>query len=826
MTPTPVEGVRGGPGVGALAAGGSDGRDGGDGNGGRGGDAGAGSGGGAGDGGAGVAGRGSGSGGLLSAFSNLMAVLDGPPTAPMSAGAVSGRDVSGGGSGGRGGGEAPLPSSFFIPDAGAPGLTAVDVMGIDTEAFVAGIPFQSPPPRVWAAQAGPGGAAGSGPVSSLAGVSAGADSGGSALVGDGTSPRRRQRSPPPHPLPPPAVVPTGGGGLPPPPPPSPGDAGRDASGGLFFSFASLLATTASAALEVLTREDAPPSAGGSDDEGVGGGGGHSPDGGGPRGVLLPGPVDSGGGGHPPPRRRRSRAAALAALLNAPDVDLSALRAAAWPGLACAPRAGVWKLLLGYAPCNAARRRTALGRKRGEYRAAVEQHCGWGDAGRGGGVEGGKSSPKRRGGSGSGGGAGSQPGSHAGRATSGELASGGRVGAGGGTSSPPATGIEDEDASTRRQVAVDVPRTCPGLPLFHVDAVAAAMERVLYVWAVRHPACGYVQGMNDLVTPFFAVFLAEHATPDAGEGTDTRRRRRQRGRGDSGDGGSGFRGDGGRSPPQPDCDGGGHGLANGVAAGDARAGERPARRGSEEGETDGMEGSHPTDGNGDDGSGRGRGGASSGREDGDDAAATGNSYDDSEDDDVEEEGAGGGGGVSLATLLSWSHLDASRLRPGAVAIAEADAYWCFAALLGSIQDHFTFAQPGIQVRVHYLSQLVHRVDRELADHLTAHGLDYMAFAFRWFNCLLMRELPFPLLVRLWDTCLAEVDGFSVFLVYVCAALLVRFRGELLDRDFQGMVMFLQALPTGEWDGRDLDMLLGQAYMWHTIFGASPGRIHRT
>ncbi|OSX74022.1 hypothetical protein BU14_0313s0007 [Porphyra umbilicalis] len=91
---------------------------------------------------------------------------------------------------------------------------------------------------------------------------------------------------------------------------------------------------------------------------------------------------------------------------------------------------------------------------------------------------------------------------------------------------------------------------------------------------------------------------------------------------------------------------------------------------------------------------------------------------------------------------------------------------------------------------------------------------------------MRELPFPLLVRLWDTCLAEVDGFSVFLVYVCAALLVRFRGELLSRDFQGMVMFLQALPTGGWDGGDLDLLLGQAYMWHTIFGASPGRSHRT
>jgi len=29
---------------------------------------------------------------------------------------------------------------------------------------------------------------------------------------------------------------------------------------------------------------------------------------------------------------------------------------------------------------------------------------------------------------------------------------------------------------------------------------------LYVWAIRHPASGYVQGINDLVTPFFQVFL--------------------------------------------------------------------------------------------------------------------------------------------------------------------------------------------------------------------------------------------------------------------------------------------------------------------------------
>lgn len=34
----------------------------------------------------------------------------------------------------------------------------------------------------------------------------------------------------------------------------------------------------------------------------------------------------------------------------------------------------------------------------------------------------------------------------------------------------------------------------------------SLERILYVWAIRHPASGYVQGINDLATPFFQVFL--------------------------------------------------------------------------------------------------------------------------------------------------------------------------------------------------------------------------------------------------------------------------------------------------------------------------------
>jgi len=47
------------------------------------------------------------------------------------------------------------------------------------------------------------------------------------------------------------------------------------------------------------------------------------------------------------------------------------------------------------------------------------------------------------------------------------------------------------------------------PLFQQKIVQEMFERILFIWAIRHPASGYVQGMNDLVTPFYVVFLQEY-----------------------------------------------------------------------------------------------------------------------------------------------------------------------------------------------------------------------------------------------------------------------------------------------------------------------------
>ena len=78
----------------------------------------------------------------------------------------------------------------------------------------------------------------------------------------------------------------------------------------------------------------------------------------------------------------------------------------------------------------------------------------------------------------------------------------------------ASGAPPEDAAALRQVSVDAPRTAPGAPLFARPDVQAALVRLLYIWGVRHPASGYVQGVNDLAVPLLAAFISDEAAEAA------------------------------------------------------------------------------------------------------------------------------------------------------------------------------------------------------------------------------------------------------------------------------------------------------------------------
>jgi len=309
------------------------------------------------------------------------------------------------------------------------------------------------------------------------------------------------------------------------------------------------------------------------------------------------------------------------------VDLEVLRELAWSGCPPSLRADCWRLLLGYLPPSHDRREAMLARKRREYRDYLPQFY--------------------------------------------DIA--------------PSERTEDE-TNALRQVVVDVPRTAPEVSFFHQAPVQKSLERILYIWGVRHPASGYVQGINDLVTPFLAVFLGQHFPP---------------------------------STP----------------------------------------------------------------------------------------------------LNSW---DLETLSEEVMLEAEADSYWCLCKLLDGIQDHYTYAQPGIQRTVFHLKELVRRIDEPVALHLDNESVDFLQFSFRWINCLLIREVPFNLAARLWDTYLAEGGRLKSFLIYIAAAFLLSWSEDLRRMDFQEIVLFLQKPATLGWGEADVESMLARAYLWRASF--SDARSH--
>ncbi|EDN07110.1 hypothetical protein HCAG_03641 [Histoplasma mississippiense (nom. inval.)] len=165
--------------------------------------------------------------------------------------------------------------------------------------------------------------------------------------------------------------------------------------------------------------------------------------------------------------RISRINKFKRILQASTVSLPELRDLAWSGVPDEVRAMTWQLLLGYLPTNSERRVTALERKRKEYLDGVRQA-----------FERGNSTVDRPSGAGS--------------------TSDGGTGRG-------------LDEAIWHQISIDIPRTNPHIPLYGYEATQRSLERILYVWAIRHPASGYVQGINDLVTPFWQVFLGTYIT---------------------------------------------------------------------------------------------------------------------------------------------------------------------------------------------------------------------------------------------------------------------------------------------------------------------------
>ncbi|XP_033115012.1 TBC1 domain family member 22B-like isoform X2 [Anneissia japonica] len=179
------------------------------------------------------------------------------------------------------------------------------------------------------------------------------------------------------------------------------------------------------------------------------------------------------------------------------------------------------------------------------------------------------------------------------------------------------------------------------------------------------------------------------------------------------------------------------------------------------------------------------------------------------------------------VKSIESYDVKQLDPGKLRVIEADTFWCMSKLLDGIQDNYTFAQPGIQKKVKQLENLIKRINAHLQKHLEHNLVEYLQFSYRWMNNLLMRELPLNCTIRVWDTYMSEPDGFAEFHLYVCAAFLQRFSKEILEqKDFQGILLLLQNLPTSKWGENEIGLLLAEAYSLKYVFSGAQNHLTRS
>ena len=317
------------------------------------------------------------------------------------------------------------------------------------------------------------------------------------------------------------------------------------------------------------------------------------------------------------------------LITAPVVDLEKIRSVSWAGVPDKFRATVWRLFLDYEPVNSTIRESTLQHKRTDYFDCVDRVF-------------------------------SQPQRHL---------------------------WTNSQKQTESQILRDLPRTSNAL--LRTERVMLIFTRILFTWSVRHPASGYVQGMNDLLRPFFFVFLADKREGDVSKVEH---------------------------------------LEN---------------------------------------------------------------LDEFSDDIMKE--------------------------------IEADCFWCFSKLLDGLQDLYTKDQPGLYKMLDSLQVVIERVDPTLANHIKEEDIQYQEFAFRWMNCLLVREFSTALIFRLWDSYLSNHHKISYTHVYTCAALLTKMSDTLSVASHSDFVIQIQSIDPEQWTVADMDEIIAQAYVYERMFSQAQSHL---
>ncbi len=87
-------------------------------------------------------------------------------------------------------------------------------------------------------------------------------------------------------------------------------------------------------------------------------------------------------------------------------------------------------------------------------------------------------------------------------------------------------------------------------------------------------------------------------------------------------------------------------------------------------------------------------------------------------------------------------------------AEADAFHCFSLFLSSMKQNYVKGFDGVKENLNKVEFLLAKSDKKLSAHFKANNIEIFHFGFRWMFCLLIREFPIHLGIKLMDYYLVE------------------------------------------------------------------------
>lgn len=147
--------------------------------------------------------------------------------------------------------------------------------------------------------------------------------------------------------------------------------------------------------------------------------------------------------------------------------------------------------------------------------------------------------------------------------------------------------------------------------------------------------------------------------------------------------------------------------------------------------------------------------------------------------------------------------------------ESNVFYCFSRFMDNIQSNYVNFQRNIFKLMERMQMVVEILEPALKRHLSNLNLEVHFFAFRWFNCVFVREFRMEVVLLLMDSIVSTNIKYNDFMVFFGASFLISMKQSIIDNDFTDVMHKLQEVNR-DISLKEMKLLLAKAFVNYNIF----------